>query len=557
MAARLLRAQLGVSGVSVGLLGGSVRPAVFDHLSILDAGPHSAGTIDDLRAGTPVVVAGVDAGDRPAATTPEVGAYVLMPILGPDSAVAVLSVQERSPRAWTSDDVGIIADTAERTRVSLERAGAERQAEIRQARAELLADVVYALEREVTADAQLRLIPQLLVPGFADYATLEIPARAEPVLALAHRDPAALPTLHALRTVHRLQPGDANSISRAAAGEAQLLSTVTPAVQGEYAIDADTAALLREIGPRSHMAVPIDIGGGEKAALMVGVSQADRAVYRSDDLLFLKHLVQRVEAVLVASRLRRQEHDIAVRLQRALLPDQLVRHPYLEIEARYQAASAMLEVGGDWYDSFSWPDGQVGVIVGDVVGHSIDSAAAMGRLRAATAALVAHVPPSPAAVLDALQAFVRGPDGTTYVTAACAVIDPDLGILAYSSAGHPPMILQSPGGEPVRLDDARTPAMGNTTLARTVGTRPESSIVVPAGAVVVMYSDGLVERRHEVIDVGLARLEQAVQTGIAMTTSGLADQLLTELTLGSPPDDDVVVVCLRYVPGEVPQPGAR
>ena len=171
---------------------------------------------------------------------------------------------------------------------------------------------------------------------------------------------------------------------------------------------------------------------------MIGRSDPDRDAYTPEDLTFLQDIAHRAEVILSAARLRRREHDNAVRLQRAMLPDQFTQHPQLRIADRYQAAGDELEVGGDWYDTFTWPDGRIGVIVGDVVGHGLESAAAVGRLRAATAALAAHVPPDPAELINAANPFASSANGTDFATAVAVVIDPLTDQLSYASAGHPP-----------------------------------------------------------------------------------------------------------------------
>jgi serine phosphatase RsbU (regulator of sigma subunit) len=229
-----------------------------------------------------------------------------------------------------------------------------------------------------------------------------------------------------------------------------------------------------------------------------------------------------------------------------MLPDHLVQHPRLQIAARYQAAGDMLEVGGDWYDTFTWPTGHIGVIVGDIVGHNLESAAAMGRLRAATAAVAAHVPPDPAALLDAINHYASGPNGTDFATAVCVVIDPSNGHLAYASAGHPPALLVDASGTSHWLDQAQHPPLTTENEPHIGADRNLSD-----GCVLVLYSDGLIERRTDSLDNGLDLL---AATACAAIMSGrtdpgtLADHLLAALTSDSPTEDDIVLVCLRYRP---------
>jgi PAS domain S-box-containing protein len=135
-----------------------------------------------------------------------------------------------------------------------------------------------------------------------------------------------------------------------------------------------------------------------------------------------------------------EEREIAVGLQRALLPDRLVMPAGVSCAARYDAGSDVLEVGGDWYDAFTLADGRVALTVGDVVGHGLPAAAAMGQLRTAVAALAEYAS-SPGELLARLDAFLARTRTTDFATVCFGVLDPETGVLEYASAGHPPMLV--------------------------------------------------------------------------------------------------------------------
>jgi PAS domain-containing protein/anti-sigma regulatory factor (Ser/Thr protein kinase) len=415
--------------------------------------------------------------------------------------------------------------------------------EIRRVRAELVAELLAELELQPTIDEQIETLVKLLVPRVADYASIEAPRQAAP-LAIAHRDPAMLETLRELRTYHRIDVDDPRSVARAAAGVAQLISEVTPGLVAIYATGGRRTELLNQLAPRSHLAVQLDLGGGVVGTLMLGLSDPARPAYTDDDLGFFRETAQRVGLILAASRLRQEEHNISIRLQQALLPDSVAWHPNLPIEARYQAASVFMEVGGDWYDTFTWPTGHIGIVVGDVVGHNLDSAAAMGRLRAAAAALAMYIDPSPSALLEALDRWARGSNGTPFATAVCVVIEPATGRLTYSSAGHPPVLVIDPDGSVTRLDGAQ----GLPLCALASGPRTEATRALEPGALVVMYSDGLIERRTSSIENGLAQLEDLAGVVAGDPLSTIADRLIAGMTLRGEVEDDIVVVCCRYAP---------
>ncbi len=242
-----------------------------------------------------------------------------------------------------------------------------------------------------------------------------------------------------------------------------------------------------------------------------------------------------------------EEHErgVALTLQKALLPSTLRRHPSIDMEVRYRAADVLASVGGDWYDTFEWPDGKIGLMVGDVVGHSIESAATMGRLRAAAAALATQIPPDPGVFLDALDAFARGPDGTAFATAMCLIVDTNLGTLSYSLAGHPPPIVVDGDGRCGLLDRALSVPL----CVGPGGHRPTACITLQPGALVVAYSDGLVERRREPITDSIDRLMQRVTQLANQPVSDIADNLAAAVaTDGDIADDDVVIACFRYAP---------
>ncbi len=269
------------------------------------------------------------------------------------------------------------------------------------------------------------------------------------------------------------------------------------------------------------------------------------------EMLAIEETAKRTQVALdaqrhahTAARLRQVEHEAVLTLQHALLPDTIRWHPSVIVQARYRAASNVLEVGGDWYDTFAWPTGHLGLMVGDVVGHNIASAAAMGRMRAAALALAGALAPSPAVILDALDLFALGPDGTDYATAVCVIVDPGNGRLTYSSAGHPPVIVVNPDGTTNGLFQAQSGPLGVAVN----GSRSEASIDLEPGALVVLYSDGLIERRGESLDVGIARLEHLLALNRDVPASELADLIVTNLTAESPPTDDIVIACFRYTP---------
>ncbi|WP_442932987.1 SpoIIE family protein phosphatase [Mycobacterium kyogaense] len=231
-----------------------------------------------------------------------------------------------------------------------------------------------------------------------------------------------------------------------------------------------------------------------------------------------------------------QQRETALALQHAILGPALSTG----FAVRYQPATRPLQVGGDWYDVVDLDDGRIGLIVGDCVGHGLAAATVMGQLRSACRALLLEHP-SPAATLSALDRFAARLPGARCTTAFCAVLTPGTGELIYSCAGHPPPILVLADQTTELLDDARS-----TPLAVRYGQpRPETRVTMSPRATLLLYTDGLVERRRESIDDGIARATGVVGAHRGTALDELADVIMTGLAPHSGYEDDVALLLYR------------
>jgi anti-sigma regulatory factor (Ser/Thr protein kinase) len=208
---------------------------------------------------------------------------------------------------------------------------------------------------------------------------------------------------------------------------------------------------------------------------------------------------------------------------------------------RYQAATRPLQVGGDWYDVVDLDDGRIALILGDCVGHGLAAATVMGQVRSACRALLFENP-SPAAALTGLDRFAARLPGAQCTTAVCAVLNPDSGELVYSSAGHPPPILVDADGTTRMLNDGHTIALG----IRPRRPRPEARVTLPARATLLLYTDGLVERRRLSLDDGISRAVSLVQDGRTSPLDDLANQIMSRLTPSGGYQDDVALLLYRH-----------
>lgn len=235
-----------------------------------------------------------------------------------------------------------------------------------------------------------------------------------------------------------------------------------------------------------------------------------------------------------------RERQVAVTLQEAMLsaPD-LARHD--DVAVRYLPATGSLNVCGDWYDLVDLPDGRFAAAVGDVTGHGLEAAAVMGMLRSALSAAIRALE-RPAKALEVVGLYARSVHGALNTTAVKTLIDPTSHLIIYSSAGHPPPILLHPDGTCNLLDQATDPPLA----ARMQHVpRPEADQTYTPGDTLVLYTDGLIERRGEDIDTGLGRLTGALARYCALAPEAMADALLAHLGVAGGARDDIALIIIR------------
>lgn len=225
-------------------------------------------------------------------------------------------------------------------------------------------------------------------------------------------------------------------------------------------------------------------------------------------------------------------------LRAALSPEQVVNGCHVHAEGLSTSASERLEVGGDWYDVAETPDGLVRILIGDVTGHGADALVSMGQLKFAASAFTS-LTNNPAQVLDWLDAYAGRPATRVYATAFCAVYDPMEQRLNYATAGHPPALLGRSDGSWAWLTGARSPLLG---LGRR-GARRAESITIDGPCTLIAYTDGVVERPGEAIDVGLERMHDIVSRDPDQSIGALVERLHADSRR-----DDASVLRIRLRP---------
>ena len=291
--------------------------------------------------------------------------------------------------------------------------------------------------------------------------------------------------------------------------------------------------ILRQRGIVSLLGVPLLISGTVRGVLHVGTLTWRR--FTDDDVRLLQIVADRV-AVATACRRSEVDRTAATALQRSLIPAQLPVVPGLELAARYAPAENG-GVGGDWYDVFTLPTNWLCLVIGDVVGRGLPAADTMGRLRSALRAY-ALLGGNPAEVLDRLDQDVQHFDPETMATVLLAMFEPSLERVHLSSAGHPPPVLARSGQSAALVEMPSDHPIG------VPGGLPRraTTITLAPGALLCLYTDGLVERRTSSLEVGLQRLAASVVAG---PVDAVCARVMAQLVGHDRPDDDIALLAVR------------
>ena len=296
-------------------------------------------------------------------------------------------------------------------------------------------------------------------------------------------------------------------------------------------------------GAQALAVLPLTARGTTIGALVLVF--AEPRAFDDEQLAFMDACAGQCSHALERAALYDRQRTIAHALQQSLLAGEPPRDPRFEVAARYLPAGEWLDVGGDWHDTFDVGEQRIGVVMGDVVGRGIEAATAMGQLRSGARAL-GSAGFGPADVLERLDRFVDQLPRGRFATVAYAELDLRSGRLRHSSAGHPPLLLLQPGGPPRLLWDGRS-----TPLGTRLGPRSEAvgEVELKPGARVVLYTDGLIERRGDTLDEMLEQLVREVGARRDVPLGTLLDELVRTLAGDGARGDDVCVLCLEYCGG--------
>lgn len=245
------------------------------------------------------------------------------------------------------------------------------------------------------------------------------------------------------------------------------------------------------------------------------------------------------------AELYERERSVARTLQASLLAGDPPRDPRFSVAAHYSPAIDTLDVGGDWHDAIRLDDDWIAIVVGDVVGRGLDAAATMGQLRSAIRAL-AGIRLAPVRLLDHLDTFVEQVHSAWLATLVYADVDLAQGHLRYACAGHLPPLLLQPGEAPCLLWEGRSTPLG---ARQGGGVRVDGELTLQRGARLLLFSDGLVERRDRSLDEGLGQLVEEVTALRAAPLTELVEEVTAAMTVDGPGDDDVCLLAFELAAG--------
>ncbi|HET6562296.1 MAG TPA: SpoIIE family protein phosphatase [Marmoricola sp.] len=430
----------------------------------------------------------------------------------------------------------------------------EAQAQRAAQRNELLAAVAAELTQTLDVEQAVGRLASLVVPALADWCLVTLVGddthpdwrRRLTDVGGAHAEPGERPLLERYTTLRLPELTDDSLVARALrTGRRVVVRTGAQAVADTALRPSEAQELLRRLDPASFAVIPLP-GRDRTVGLLTAARTRSRPGFLDDDVDTLGEVADRAGLAVDNARLFSQQRDLATALQRSLLTPPL-ESEHVEVEVRYVPATSAAQVGGDWYDSFLQDDGATVLVIGDVIGHDTAAAAAMGQVRSLLRGTAAHTGGGPADILRGVDRVMRTLQVDTTATAVVARLEgtePSAPTrLRWSNAGHPPPMVVTPDGAVQALGAPESDLLLglDPTTARTEHVMPLQS-----GATVLLYTDGLVERRGQSLDLGLKLLRDTLTevAGADVDLATLCDQTLHRMRPDRP-DDDVALLAIR------------
>jgi serine phosphatase RsbU (regulator of sigma subunit) len=438
-----------------------------------------------------------------------------------------------------------------------EAAAAAGRAEVAGRHLVLLADVSEAMTGSADVDEAVARFADLVVPLLADWCLVSVvdPDGTRRDVGRAHSDPAMVEAMHRYADLRvRTNRPTAPVPTALAAGRPVVLPHLTDDDVVAMTADEASRAALAPLRVSAVATFPL-LARGELFGAFTLVNGPERGPHTGTELRTAEIASRRAALALDNARLAGAAQQMAQRLQHSLLSPP-VQPDHLQLAVRYRPATRGVAIGGDWYDAFLQPDGDTVLVIGDVMGHDIEAAAAMGQVKTLVRGIAFDRLEEPAGVLRRVDHALVGLAVPAMATALVCRVEQDaadrgagLRHLRWSSAGHPDPVLLLSDGTVRDLSAPVGPPLGIGWR----GPRADGRVAVPEGATLLLFTDGLFERRGSSLDEGREQLRTLLAASAGLSLDVLCDRLLSVM-LGEGAEDDVAVLAVRAHPAEGERP---
>jgi serine phosphatase RsbU (regulator of sigma subunit) len=424
----------------------------------------------------------------------------------------------------------------------------------------LLGDINLPMTSTVDVDEAVDRFAHLVVPLLADWCLVSVidPDGSRRDVGRAHGDPAMVDAMHRYADARvRTNAPTAPVPTALRSARPVVIPVLTEDDVAVMVSSPEARAALAPLRPAAVATFPL-VARGEIFGAFTLVNGADRGPHSEAELRTAEIASRRAALALDNARLAAANQQVAERLQRSLLSPP-VQPDHLELAVRYRAATRGVSIGGDWYDAFLQPDGDTVVVIGDVMGHDIEAAAAMGQVKTLVRAIAFDRLEEPAGVLRRVDHALVGLAVPTMATALVCRIEQTpaqreqgLRRVRWSTAGHPEPMLLFADGSVTDLSAPVGPPLGIGWR----GPRADGTATVPQGATLLLFTDGLFERRGVPLDDGRDQLRRLLACSSGEPLDDLCDRLLAGM-LGGGAEDDVALLAVRAHPPTWERPRPR
>jgi PAS domain S-box-containing protein len=450
-----------------------------------------------------------------------------------------------------------VAAVAARERAAADAAAAAEVAEEAGRHLMLLGDINLAMTSTVDTDEAVQRFAELAVPLLADWCIVTVldPDGSRRDVGRAHRDPELVPAMHRYADLRVATNNASAPVPRMIRDPRPVVvPELTPEIVRSMVADEGARVALAPLRPAAAAGFPL-ISRGELIGGFTLINGPDRGAHTEAELRTAEIASRRAALALDNARLAAAQQQVAERLQRSLLSPP-VQPDHLELSVRYRPATQGVSIGGDWYDAFLQPDGDTVLVIGDVMGHDIEAAAAMGQVKTLVRGIAFDRLEEPAGVLRRVDHALVGLAVPTLATALVCRVEQDaaeqavgLRRLRWSTAGHPDPMLLFTDGSVLDLSAPVGPPLGIGWL----GPRSDGVAAMPEGSTLLLFTDGLFERRGVPLDEGRERVRDLLATCADLPLEELCDRLLDEL-VEQGAEDDVAVLAVRAHPVDAERP---